>query len=1216
MPCKNLFVACTLLSNPVNLHYRRHTATLFEFMKLYPVPDNESERLNALHNYHIENKDNEREFEDLAKLASLVCEVPVSFISFMDFKHMRLKAKVGTDLEVISRESSFCQYVIMQQDLLEIEDTSLDERFKDNVFVSQEPRIRFYAGYPLIDPDGYALGSVCVLDDKPRKLSVMQKEALRILSSQAMALIVEKANRQRLRNSDQIITLAEDLICVTSKEGKLVSVNPAFKRLLGWETEKLLNTNIFEMIHPEDRRKMLLKTARVISGAPTGSLNLRCLNMQGNYLDVQWVSALEPVTGNLVNIGRDITLEKASEKKIKASEERFRTFFENSQGLMLTHDLDGKLLSLNASGAALLGYTVQEALDFSLQSLVPETYHPELMTYLNGIRQAGVMGGISSARHKDGSEKLFRYKNILVEHETGFQYVIGNSIDITESYRQQKNLDRMQEIFLQINKMAKIGSWELDLHRGYMNWSEQTCQIHQVPAGFQPDLQSALAFYKEGVSAEAITSAMKTALSHGENFDLELQIITAKGELIWIRSIGLSVFKQGKCTRIYGTIQDINQLKITQKELMAERSLLSAFVRDAPAAVAMFDTDMKYLAYSHRWLEEYRLEKRDLTGLSHYTVFPNLSPEWKALHQRCMAGAVVSTEEEKWRPLGWDKDQYLKSEIRPWLLLDGSIGGIMLSTQDITDLVLRREELNQAKQQADLANAAKSAFVANMSHEIRTPLNGIIGFTDLVIDSGLTDIQRNYLEIARDSAGTLLTILDDVLVFSKIEAGKIDLQIEKTDIPQLLYQVADMTAAPIQRRSIELLVNLDADLPKFAWVDSVRLKQVLMNLLTNAGKFTEHGQIELSARLLSRPVNDQQPLLLRLSVKDTGIGIHPDRQAKIFEVFEQGDNSTTKKYGGTGLGLTISNKLLGLMGSYLQLESEPGLGTTFYFDLQLPWVNVPQKPWGNPLSIKNILIVDDNASSGNILMKMLSALSIHSEAAQNGVQAQDLIGAGIFWDAVFIDYHMPADDGLALIRQLKREGSAWMNLPIIMLVDATDKIIRVQEYEQLEVSCTLSKPVKIEALTICLNELTQTQAEVKKELPAQKETEQNNAEPLHILIAEDNAVNMLFAKIALKKVASHAVISEAENGLKAVDLCKKQLPDMIFMDIQMPEMNGYEATEAIRKMPGGERVVIVALTAGNSEGEKERCLSAGADEFVTKPFAIDQLSDIFKKNGF
>jgi PAS domain S-box-containing protein len=1181
-------------------------------MKLYPVPENESERLNALYNYHIEQTDHEKEFEDLTKLASLICEVPISFVSFMDFKHMWMQAKVGTQITEITRESSFCQYVLMQQDLLEIEDTFQDERFRDNLFVSQDPNIRFYAGYPLIDPDGYALGSLCVLDNKPRKLSDSQKEALRILSSQAMKLIVEKSNRQRLRNFESIITLADDLICVISKEGILLSVNPAFKRLLGWETKELLQKSVFKLIHPDDRAAVIQKSARTLAGVQAGKLPLRCMNNQNQYLDLQWVFALEPVTGNLVSIGRDISLDKAREKKIKASEEKFRSLFENMQGLMLTHDLNGRLLSINASGAALLGYTIEQVLQFSLFELVPKRFHPSLKQYLIDIDAFGIAGGISAARHKDGSDRLFQFKNILIENDNGLRYVIGNSIDITENHSQQKRIGRMQDILLRINKMAKVGTWELDPRTNTLDWSEQTCQIHQVISGYKMDVQTALAFYKKGHDHNLIKAATKAALNEGQNYDLELQIITAQGNSLWVRTIGITEFKNGKCVRLYGTIQDINQMKLTEQALMAERSLLVAFVRDAPAAVAMFDTDMKYIAYSIRWLEEYRLEEKNLIGRLHYDVFPNLSQKWKDLHKKCLAGAVVSTEEEKWRPLGWDRDQYLKSEIRPWYLLDGTIGGIMLSTQDITEMVLSREELKQAKLQADQANAAKSEFLANMSHEIRTPLNGVIGFTDLVLDSGLTAIQRHYLEIAGKSANTLLSLLDDVLVFSKIEAGKVELSIERTDIFELVYQVAEITSGPIQSRGIELLVHLAGDLPQFIWVDPVRIKQVLMNLLTNAGKFTQHGQIELRIELLQPLLTSENKVRLKFSVIDTGIGIKADKQTRIFEAFAQEDSSTTKKYGGTGLGLTISNQLLDLMGSHLQLESTPGLGSTFCFDLTAAYEPAADVEWENPLAIKNILILDDNKDSGKILQNMLQIMGVHSVAAIDTAHALTLLESSEKWDVVMVDYHMPASSGLETIRQLRRNTTYLPGaLPFILLINGADEIRQLDDFKLLKVNGTLTKPVRKSDLALCLTKLSQKEEErllIREEPPAQK-----SARQLHVLIVEDNAVNMLFAKIAIKKAVSNVVITEAIDGLKAVEACKKALPDIIFMDIQMPEMNGYEATRIIRKMPGAEPVIIVALTAGNSEGERERCFEAGVNEFLTKPFTLEDIKRIVTK---
>ncbi|UTM21755.1 PAS domain S-box protein [Dyadobacter chenhuakuii] len=1183
-------------------------------MKLYPLPDNEYERLNALRGYHIKQADPKNEFQDLARLASLICEVPISFVSFMDFEHQWVQGQVGTDLNEIPRELSFCQYLLMQQELLEIEDTLQDERVRDNVFVSQDPNIRFYAGYPLIDPDGYALGSLCVFDVKPRKLSGLQREALRTLSNQAMRIIIDHANLRRLRNYEGIVTLAEDLICVTSNEGILLSVNPAFEKLLGWQPERLLQTSIFELVHPEDRGAVLRMAAKTLSGQQSIKLSLRCVDSQNRYLHLQWVCALEPLTGNLVNIGRDISREKAREKKIKESEEKFRSFFENGQGLMLTHDLDGRLLSINGYGAALLGYSVEQALQYNLSDLVPERHQLALRKYLIDMDRLGIVGGICAAIHKDGSERFFQYKNILVENDNGLRYIIGNSIDITERFKQQKTLSRMQDILLRINKMAKVGTWELDFESNTIEWSEQTCQIHQVVMGYKPDPETALAFYGNGADAEKIKAATQAVLRNGGNFDLEVQIITAKGEPLWVRIVGITEFRNGKCVRFYGTIQDINQIKLTEHALMAERSLLTAFVRDAPAAVAMFDTDMCYIAHSNRWIEEYRLNGQELIGRSHYEVFPNISREWKILHQRCLAGAIISVEEEKWRPFGWDKDQYLKFEIRPWNLLDGSIGGMMMSTQDITEMVESREELKQAKLQADQANAAKSEFLANMSHEIRTPLNGVIGFTDLVLNSGLTPTQRHYLEIAGQSAHTLLSLLDDVLVFSKIEAGKLDLLIEKTDIFELIYQVADIIAAPIQSRNIEMLVDLSAGVPQFIWVDAVRIKQVLMNLLTNAGKFTHHGQIELRVELLG-PLNASEKIArIKFSVIDTGIGIEAGKQARIFEAFLQEDSSTTKKYGGTGLGLAISNQLLDLMGSQLQLESIQGIGSTFYFELSAVYENGAGVEWHNPLSVENVLIIEDNSDSARILANMLHTMGIHAETASQPDLARTLLESERKWDVVIADYHESADYLPGLTSQPESTTSQLSGLPYIMLINGAEDISRLEKLDMSKPIHTLTKPIRISDLLLCLTRLS-TSESINQHLPVQDEILATiPARGLRVLIAEDNSVNMLFAKIAIQKAFKDVLITEAVNGVEAVDLCKNALPDIIFMDIQMPEMNGYEAMQAVRKIPEADRVIIIALTAGNSEGERERCLRAGANGFLTKPFTLEDIKGIVEQH--
>ncbi|NOS56523.1 MAG: response regulator, partial [Cyclobacteriaceae bacterium] len=425
----------------------------------------------------------------------------------------------------------------------------------------------------------------------------------------------------------------------------------------------------------------------------------------------------------------------------------------------------------------------------------------------------------------------------------------------------------------------------------------------------------------------------------------------------------------------------------------------------------------------------------------------------------------------------------------------------------------------------------------------------------------------------------------------------------------------DLIKFQAQKKDLEVLLNIEPTLPRFVWVDEMRLRQVVVNLIGNSVKFTEQGEIELKIKALKETPSET---IFRFSVRDTGMGIAPENQGKIFEIFSQADASTTKRFGGTGLGLTIANSLLALMHSKLQLHSEIGIGSTFYFDVALRAEHDPTTVKQTIGHLKNILIVDDNANNRTILKEMLALRKIDSEQASSGAEAIELIQSGRKYDAIIMDYHMPQMDGLETVRQIKKVVPS-VEQPVILLYSSSDDEFISKECEQLNIRQRLVKPAKMNKLFDTLSKLC------SEEIPAVKDKDPNPTQEqnqnhivqtrLTILIAEDNAVNMLLAKSMIENLLPNARIIEAENGLLAVEKFKKEQPDIIFMDIRMPEKNGYEAAMAIREheFRNGTSVPIVALTAGTAKGEREKCMEAGMNDYISKPMVQDAIENAFRK---
>ncbi|MFW6357718.1 MAG: PAS domain S-box protein [Chroococcales cyanobacterium] len=1176
---------------------------------------------------------------------------------------------LGENFE-FSLEGTPCISVINQRELCSFKG-NLEQHFP-NISRLRIQNVSGYLGLPLLDNTKQGIGSLCIFQRSPQVKKQETLSILKLCAARAAAELQRKRAEDALHQGHEQLEMrvtertaelmalnaylqeeitqrheAEAALRLSEKRWQLaingtqdgiwdhnlmtneVFLSSHWKEMLGYSDTEIPNCyQAWESrIHPEDRESYFQSLSdHLTRKVPlfTQEMRLRCKD--GSY---KWIltrgQAIWNEAGNPVRItgsNTDITDRKQAEEE----RQKFVSLVENSSDFICMATLTGKVFYLNDAGRQLVGIgPSQEISNTYLQNYI----YPDIEnTYPNALNyyQEKILPQVMNTGHWEGETQLCHFQTgkyismqtslFLVKHPATGKAVCLATIqnDITQRKHAELALSESEKKYRSLVNSLKEVVFQRD-NQGrwtFLNLAWTSLTGYSLEESLN---QPFLDFIHPEDRPICLESDRLLRSGEKDFVRVEVHYQTKQGSIRWIE-VQQHLLRNvaGEVIGISGTLNDISDRKLVEEAVLKERQQLRQIITHAPVAMAIFDTEIRYIAYSNQWLLDYGLSGQSLTGQLPQQALPDFPSHWQDAISQALRGEVISNSEDVWERANGTK-LYLRSRIHPWYDSNGNMGGVVVASTPIHELV-------QAREAALEVARIKSQFLANMSHEIRTPMNGVIGLTDLLLKTSLNTEQKDFVRTLKICGKNLLNLINDILDFSKLEAGQMHLNSLPFNLDICLEEVVDLLAAQAQGKGLELCTLIDPNIELYLKGDAGRLRQVLMNLAGNAIKFTDFGEIVVQASLEGE---NETTVTIRFSVRDTGVGIPLEEQQKLFQPFSQVDGSSTRKHGGTGLGLAICHQLVDLMGGEIGVNSELGKGSIFWFTLPFEKQPLPldrPAPVSPALSHLRLLVIDASSTNCQVIQAYAASWGIRCEAVCDSRKAiaflRQAVQQGNPYDIALIDLQNRALQGEHLTQLIRFDPSLKKTRWIVMV--SIHQHEQVKRLSQQGARGYLLKPIKASRLLEVLQEVfSQESSTIETEsepssansfgswITSAKNRQRQN---LNILVVEDTPINQKVILNQLKQLGCQRITC-VSDGSQALAKMSQQNYELVFMDCLMPVLDGYETTKQLRQQEGPNRhTLVIAMTASALTGEREKCLEAGMDDYLSKPVELKTLETL------